>query len=348
MGRKIKIFVGVCLLLAGICYFLYPNFREWQTQWKVDAIIEEFEDNRNEAIVEVQRSSETDVSGDSEFSESESSDEQDVQKEDIKQTIMPDLYDALRQYNQDLLSSGQQILDAWSYEQSPIDIDSLNHGSPVIGYIEVPDMKVKLPLYLGASSEHLTKGAAVLTQTSMPIGGTSTNCVIAGHRGYQGSAFFQYIDKLQVGSMVYITNPWETLTYRVVSTKIVNPNQVNDIMIQDGKDMVTLVSCHPYVVGGGGQRYLVFCERITEESVTETQDTEISSELSSEFQSETNQKENETMDYEDVSTEISSEYVNDDENDMQELETLLRFMAPMIVMFIVCIILFIQYAKKYK
>lgn len=346
MVRKIKIFVGVCLLLAGICYFLYPNFREWRTQQEVDSIIEEFEDNRDEAIVEVQKSFETDDSDDSEASNSESLEEQDIQEEDMKQVILPDLYNALEQYNQDLILSGQQILDAWSYEQSPVDIDSLNNGSPVIGYIEVPDMKAKLPLYLGASSEHLAKGAAVLTQTSMPIGGTSTNCVIAGHRGYQGSAFFQYIDKVQVGSMVYITNPWETLTYRVVSTKIVYPSQVDDVMIQDGKDMITLVSCHPYVVGGGGQRYLVFCER-----VTEIQDTETSSESNFEFQSETSQNENETMDSESVSTEVQSEYIRDnvdDTNSLQELETLLRFLAPMTVVLIACIILFIQYAGKHN
>ena len=348
MGRKIKIFVGICLLLAGICYFLYPNYREWRTEQKVNTIIEGFEDNRDDAIIEAQKSSEIDVNDESEDSGSESLEEQDVQKDDMKQVIMPDLYDALEQYNQDLILSGQQILDAWSYEQSPVDVDSLNNGSSVIGYIEVPDMKVKLPLYLGASSEHLAKGAAVLTQTSMPIGGTSTNCVIAGHRGYQGSAFFQYIDKVQVGSMVYITNPWETLTYQVVATKIVYPSQVDDVMIQDGKDMVTLVSCHPYVVGGGGQRYLVFCER-----VTETQDTEISSEVSSEVQSEINQDENETMDSESVSTDVQSEYVRDNvdvdnTNSLQELETLLRFLAPMTIVLIVCIILFIQYARKHK
>ena len=109
---------------------------------------------------------------------------------------------------------------------------------------------------------NLSKGAAVLSQTSMPVGGDSTNCVIAGHRGYQGSAYFQYIDRMSEGSKIYITNPWETLTYQVTGIKIVQPTDSSDVLIQPGKDMVTLVSCHPYVIGGGPERYLVFAERV--------------------------------------------------------------------------------------
>lgn len=167
-------------------------------------------------------------------------------------------------YNKNLAQNGQSISDAWSYEQQPMDLDSLNIDSdnPIIGYIEIPDMKIRLPLMLGASSKNLEKGAAVLSQTSMPIGGENTNCVIAGHRGWEGSAYFQYIENMKVGSKVYITNPWETLVYECTSIKVIYPDDVNSILIQPGKDMVTLFSCHPYVLGGGPYRYLVFCERV--------------------------------------------------------------------------------------
>ena len=109
--------------------------------------------------------------------------------------------------------------------------------------------------------DNLSKGAAVLSETSMPIGGTDTNCVIAGHRGWKGSAYFQRIENLKEGSEVYITNPWETMIYKVVSTKVVNPDDSDAILLQPGKDMVTLISCHPYVLGGGKYRYVVYCER---------------------------------------------------------------------------------------
>ena len=84
-----------------------------------------------------------------------------------------------------------------------------------------------------------------------------------GHRGYGGYDYFRYIDKLEPGDEVIITNLWDTLTYRVTDIKIVSPDDVNAILIQPDKDMITLLTCHPYA-SGGKYRYLVFCERVTE------------------------------------------------------------------------------------
>ena len=178
-----------------------------------------------------------------------------------KKEVFPELYSEMESYNKDLFQNGQQIVDAWSYEQTPLDLSLLNSDEPVIGYIEIPDMKVRLPLFLGASPDNLGKGAAVLSETSMPVGGANTNCVIAGHRGWNGMAYFQRIENLTEGSKVYITNPWETLVYKVASAKIIGPDDVSSILIQPGEDMITLFTCHPYVIGGGPYRYLVFCKR---------------------------------------------------------------------------------------
>ena len=120
-----------------------------------------------------------------------------------------------------------------------------------------------LSLFLGATDSHMEEGAAHLSQTSLPIGGPNTNCVIAGHRGYSGASYFRYIEKLQVGDYVTITNLWETLTYRVVEIKIINPYEVEQILIQPGRELLTLLTCHPYA-SGGRQRYLVFCERVVD------------------------------------------------------------------------------------
>lgn len=68
------------------------------------------------------------------------------------------------------------------------------------------------------------------------------------------------IPDLQLGDEVIITNLWETLTYRVAETKIIAPNEVNEILLQEGKDKITLLTCHPYA-SGGKQRYLVICDR---------------------------------------------------------------------------------------
>ncbi|MGI6017540.1 MAG: sortase [Marvinbryantia sp.] len=147
----------------------------------------------------------------------------------------------MKQYNEQLVTEGQKIADAWCYEQTPVDLSVLNNEDFAIGYIEIPEMEVRLPLYIGASSDNLAKGAAVLAGTSMPIGGKNTNCVIAAHRGWRGSAYFQMIENLKEGSVVYVTNPWETLTYTVTGTKIVDPTEVSAIMLQEGKDMEKLM-----------------------------------------------------------------------------------------------------------
>lgn len=122
-------------------------------------------------------------------------------------------------------------------------------------------MELTMPVYLGASDAHLAAGAAVLGNTSAPIGGNSTNCVIAGHRGWKGADYFRHIDRLQVSDTVKLTNLWGTLTYTVADIQIIQPHEVEKIKIQPNRDLLTLLTCHPYA-SGGRQRYVVYCERI--------------------------------------------------------------------------------------
>ena len=121
-------------------------------------------------------------------------------------------------------------------------------------------MHVKLPLYLGATLENMRKGAAIMGETSLPIGTKSSNCVIAANRGYQGIPYFREIEKLKAGDKVTIQNPWEKLSYRVEKIKIIKPDDSDQIRIQKGKDMVTLLTCHPYR-SHGKFRYVVYCIR---------------------------------------------------------------------------------------
>ena len=99
-----------------------------------------------------------------------------------------------------------------------------------------------------------------MTETSYPIGGENTNCVIAAHRGYAKAAMFREIEKLEIGDKVYIDNFKERLTYKVIQLRIISPSDTDQILIREGKDMLTLLTCHPY--RKNSQRYVVFCERI--------------------------------------------------------------------------------------
>ena len=88
----------------------------------------------------------------------------------------------------------------------------------------------------------------------------NTNCVLAGHRGYNGAAYFRYITDLEIGDTVTITNLWETLIYSVVDTEIIDPTDIQKTLIQEDHERLTLLTCHPYA-SGGRQRYVVYCER---------------------------------------------------------------------------------------
>lgn len=166
-------------------------------------------------------------------------------------------YQEIVEYNETIYENGQEnFRDVSSYQASPISLKGFKDGK--FGYIKIKKMGVELPLYIGASDEHLAHGAAILGQTSIPVGEDNTNSVIAGHRGYQGIPFFRDIEKLEMGDTVVIKNPWETLKYEVTGIDVISPFNTDAVRIQEGRDMITLVTCHPYR-SGGKLRYIVYC-----------------------------------------------------------------------------------------
>lgn len=188
-----------------------------------------------------------------------------VEQEQKEPGIHQDLREAMEAYNLQLSQdqSGPDSVD--SYEAPGLNLEDYGmEADDAVGYVEIPAMDVTLPLYLGASRAHMNDGATVLGQTSMPIGGISTNCVIAAHRGWNGKAMFRDVELLQEGDLVYLTNLWETLTYQVTGISIIWPDEVEAVAIQPSQDMVTLLTCHPYIVGT--HRYLVYCQRVEDEA----------------------------------------------------------------------------------
>ena len=267
MRRAIRIFVGIVIIIVSLGVYFYPDAREWETQREVKQIMERFEEEfKTEQVKEASNHDVVNETTDNIESETVNADDSvksyDTDSSEVQIKSFKELHQEMEAYNKRLVTEEQHIEDAWSYEQPPLTLKNMPNHDYTIGYIEIPDMKIKLPLLLGASMDNLSKGAAVLSETSMPIGGTDTNCVIAGHRGWKGSAYFQRIENLKQGSKVYVTNPWETMIYQVVKTKVVNPDDSDAILLQPGKDMVTLITCHPYVLGGGPYRYIVYCERV--------------------------------------------------------------------------------------
>lgn len=137
--------------------------------------------------------------------------------------------------------------------------DILNFGNSLIGYIEISSINVYLSIYHGDLDNVLDKGSAHMKGTSFPIGGAGTHAVISAHSGYPRQKFFDDIDKLKKGDTFSITVLNKKLEYKVTEINIVKPTDTSHTRVQQGKDLVTLVTCYPY--GINTHRLLVTAER---------------------------------------------------------------------------------------
>lgn len=118
----------------------------------------------------------------------------------------------------------------------------------LMGYIDIPKINVYLPIYHGTDTEVLSKGAGHVQNTSLPVGGKSTHCVISAHSAYPGETFFDYLLDMSEGDEFYVHILDRTLKYEVDQIKVILPEEINDLRIVDGKDYVTLLTCTPYSV----------------------------------------------------------------------------------------------------
>lgn len=136
----------------------------------------------------------------------------------------------------------------------------------MMGYISISKLKLEIPIYHGTSATTLNVAAGHIQGTSVPIGGESTHAVISAHRGLSTSRLFTDLNKMEIGDTFEITVLGETLTYEVDQIKIVKPEDVNDIKVIPGNDLVTLLTCTPY--GINTHRMLVRGHRIETKKIT--------------------------------------------------------------------------------
>ena len=173
----------------------------------------------------------------------------------------PELKAAMEEYNQAIYENGQEGLkDSHSYTEKLIDLESYGITDGIVGVISVPSVGVSMPLFLGASTDNLAKGFAQLSYTSMPVGGENTACVAAAHRGWDSGKYFRDAESVQIGDTVELQNLWETLTYRVTEIRVIDPDDSDAILIQEGRDLLILFTCTPY--GLPIHRLLIICERV--------------------------------------------------------------------------------------
>ena len=175
-----------------------------------------------------------------------------------------DVFVAAKAYNDQHLSN--YIMDAFDESTEdyilthPYDTLLNPMGDYVMGYIEIPKIDLRLPIYHGVGTEALEKGAGHIEGTSLPIGGPGTHAVLSGHRGLPGRKLFTDLDLIKEGDQFYLQVLNETLAYEVDQILTVLPHESKALDIVPGEDLVTLVTCTPY--GVNSHRLLIRGHRI--------------------------------------------------------------------------------------
>ena len=135
----------------------------------------------------------------------------------------------------------QGILEEESY-QSQLNLS----GTSVMGTLSIPKINVDLPIYHGTEEEILANGVGHLQESSLPVGGENTHCILTGHRGLPNAKLFTRLDEMEQGDLFFLTVCGEKLAYEVTKIEIVHPEDVEGLRIQAEKDLVSLITCTPY------------------------------------------------------------------------------------------------------
>lgn len=171
-----------------------------------------------------------------------------VDYEAVLQYMEPEDYTAIFQtaydYNDALYATAFPLTD---YRNVPGYYEALKvEGTSIMGYVKIPKIGVEIPIYHGTSEDVLSRGVGHMEGSSLPVGGTSTHCIMSAHRGLPSAKLFTDLDRLEMGDTFQIIVLDQILTYQVDQIKITTPQEFEDLVIVDGMDYCTLVTCTPY------------------------------------------------------------------------------------------------------
>ena len=188
----------------------------------------------------------------------------DSEIENTSSPIRKEMLIKAQEYNKSLKHNS--IQDVFSTDKTSNDstYDNLLNITEdgLMGYIEIPKINIKIPIYHSTSEESLEKGVGHLKGSSLPVGGIGTHAILAAHRGLPTSKLFSDLDRLKEGDKFYLSILDEKLVYQVNNISIVKPNELDLLDIKPDNDCVTLVTCTPY--GVNSHRLLVSGTHIEE------------------------------------------------------------------------------------
>lgn len=239
MKKKMTTCMICILFLAGLSLLLYPFVADRWNSYRQKKLITEYE----EVVAQKMETGEID------------------QKREWKKAH--DYNDSLVPY---ILPDSFAAAAAASGVDDKEYMDCLNlTGNGMMGYVQIPKIGIKIPIFHTTDEEVLREGAGHLPGSSLPVGGEGTHAVISAHRGLPSAALFTDLDKLEKGDhfLLYILD--DILCYQVDKISVVRPTDTSDLVAEDGKDLVTLLTCTPY--GVNSHRLLVRGVRVPYEEV---------------------------------------------------------------------------------
>lgn len=219
---KFSLVLGIVLLVTAIATFFYPTVANYINTVSSHSQLTNYDNNVK------------------------------VLTDEQKQNYLEKAYE----YNKNLINS--QTFDSLNTDSEYDNI--LNFGDGLMGSIVIPSIDVDLPIYHGDNESVLSKGAAHLPNSSFPIGGKSTHSIISAHTAYLTQVFFDRLTELKEGDIFYIKILDETYAYKVYEINVIEPEDTSLFGIQEGKEIVSLVTCTPYAVNT--HRLVVTGERV--------------------------------------------------------------------------------------
>ena len=174
-----------------------------------------------------------------------------------------ELSQKIEDYNSNLDVEENGLVDPFNSEDIELESSKVIDENGIFGYLEIPKINFKKPIYLGASYNHLAKGVGQLDGTSIPVGGVGRRSVLAGHRGWYGDIMLLKVGQLYSNDVVYVHHHNKTLTYKVVGRQYISPSDWDMLKPVAGKDMLTILSCDP-MYPPFTRRILINCVRVNE------------------------------------------------------------------------------------
>ena len=164
------------------------------------------------------------------------------------------------EYNEIVKNSDITVSDPFTAEDYKTSYEKFQNTNIPFAYLVIPKLDKRLPLYLDATLDHISRGVAQVDGTSIPVGGPGTRSVIAGHRGWWGDTMFLYLDQLNYGDYVYVERAEQTMRYVVSDKEVIDPYDWDKLAPRGDADIISLMTCSPFLPPRPN-RLLVNCVR---------------------------------------------------------------------------------------